>query len=174
MFAEPVQKLPGRVRTAFQRQDELGDPLVVVAELLLARIRVVDAIDPVGLQRRVVLTRRTDVMMPAACLVQVVVEVGAGGHETVDVTVRQQVRHDQTKAAGAQRPRHAEKDRAVAAEHLLPDPARRPDAASLEGDALHPGEHLVHPKPRFDCERLDRDAEKPRLVRHVAISYVNA
>ena len=45
------------------------------------------------------------------------------------------------------------------------------EVAPLERDALHPREHLVRPKPRFDGERLDRHAQKPRLVRHVATFY---
>ena len=72
---------------ALEREREGGDPLVVVAELVLAGVGVVDAVDVLGLQRGVVFVRRADVVVAAARLVQVVVEVGAGRDEAVDVAV---------------------------------------------------------------------------------------
>ena len=120
-------------------------------ELFLAGVGVVDAIDALGLQRRIVGMRRADVVMPAARFVQVVVEVGAGRDEAVDVAVGDEVRDDQPQAAGAERAGHAEEDRAVVAEHLLPDAARGGEIAPLKRNALHPREDFVGRKVRLDA-----------------------
>ena len=105
VLAELVEKLARRVRPALERQHERRDPLVVLDELVLAGVRVVDAIDVIGLQRGVVLERRSDVVPTSARLVQIVIQVRAGRHEAVDVAVRQEVRDQQAHAAGAQRAR---------------------------------------------------------------------
>ena len=122
--AEPVEELARRIRTPFERQRELGDPLVVLDELRLARVRVVDAVDAIGLQLRVVSARAADVVVAAARLVQIVIEVGARRDEAVDVAMLEQMRHEQAHPARAERARQPEKDRAVAPEHALPDAPR--------------------------------------------------
>ena len=91
VLAELVDELARAVRAPLERQRERGDPLVVVAELVFARVGVVDAIDMLGLQRRVVLVRRAEVVVAAARLVQVVVEVRAGRDQAVDVAVGDEV-----------------------------------------------------------------------------------
>ena len=101
MAAEQVEELARRVVARLERAGEVGDPLVVRAELLLARVGVVDAIDPVVGQRRIVGVRRADVVMLAARLVEIVVEVRAGRDEAVDVAVQDEVRDDQAQPAGA-------------------------------------------------------------------------
>ena len=45
VFAEPVEELARRVRTPVERQRERRNPFVVLAELRLARVRVVHPID---------------------------------------------------------------------------------------------------------------------------------
>ena len=75
--------------------------LSLPTELFLARVGVVDAIDAILGQRRVVGVRRADVVVLAARFVQIVVEVRAGRDEAVDVAVRDQVRDDQAQPAGA-------------------------------------------------------------------------
>ncbi len=166
VLAELVEELARRVRTPLERQHERGDPLVVVDELVLARVGVVDAIDVLRLERGVVLARRSDVVTAAARLVQIVVEVRAGRHQAVDVAVLDQMCGDEPHAAGAERAGHAEEDRAVVSEHLFPDAPRGREVAALEGNFLHPGEHLVGRKVRRHRERLDRHAQKTGLVRH--------
>ena len=88
VFAELVENS----REVYGRRSSVnanvGDPLVVVAELFFAGVSVVDPIDSLGLQRRIVLVRRTEVVTAAARLVQIVVEVGAGRDQAVDVAVR--------------------------------------------------------------------------------------
>ena len=54
VLAELVQELARRVRPPLELERERRDPLVVLAELVLARQRVVHAIDALGRQRRVV------------------------------------------------------------------------------------------------------------------------
>ncbi len=132
VLAEPVQELPRRVRPPLELEHERGDPLVVLAELVFARQRVVDAIDPLGGQRGVVERRRADEVPAAARLVQVVVQVGARRDEAVDVALLDQMRDDQPHAAGRQRAGGAQEDRRVAGEHLLPDAARRPRGCAPE------------------------------------------
>ena len=90
------------------------------------------------------LAGRADVVTASARLVQIVIEVGAGRDETVDVALGDQVRDDEPHAAGAERAGEPEEDRAVAREHLLPDPPRGREVAALEGDVLHPRQHFVH------------------------------
>ena len=138
MAAEQIEELARRVGPRLERGREVGDPVVVADELFFARVGVVDAIDPIVGQRRVVGVRRADVVVLAARLVEIVVEVRAGRDQAVDVAVGDQVRDDQAQAAGAQRARHAEEDRDVVLEHLLPDAMRGREVAALKGDALHP------------------------------------
>ncbi len=162
------RQLARGVRPALERGRECRDPLVVLDEFVLAGVGVVDAIDMLGLQRGIVLNRRPHVVPASAGFVQVVVEVCAGGHETVDVPVGNQVRDDHSQPAGAQRSGHAEKDRAVVAEHLLPDAARRRQIASLKRNTLHPREDFVGGKVRLNRERLDWRAEETRFRLHAA------
>jgi hypothetical protein len=157
MLAELVEQLARRVRTPLQRQRKRRDPFVVVDEFILARIRVVDAIDVVRLQLRVIFTRRPDVMTTAACFVEVVVEIGAGRHETIDVSLGDQVGDHHAHAARAQGAGHPQKDRAIGAEHLFPDAPRRRQTPPLERHALHPREDFVGAQARVDRKRLDRN-----------------
>ncbi len=92
MLAELVQELAGRVGPPLELQRERRDPLVVLGELVLAGERVVHAVDALGGERGVVELRRADEVPPAACLVQVVVEIRAGRDEAVDVAVLDEVR----------------------------------------------------------------------------------
>ena len=108
--------------------------------------------------------RRADEVAAAARLVQIVIQIRAGRDQAVDVAVLDQMRDDQPHAAGAERAGHAEEDRAVAAEHLLPDAPRGREVAPLKRDALHPREHFVGRQPGRDDERLNRLAEKARLA----------
>jgi hypothetical protein len=160
VFAELVEELARRVRPPLEREREGGDPLVVVAELVLLRVGVVDAVDALRLQRRIVLARRPDVVMTPAGLVQVMVEVGAGRDETVDVAVGDEVRDDQPQPAGAERARHAEEDRAVVAEHLLPDAPRGGEVPPLKRNALHAFQEIVRRGVGRHDERLDWSAKK--------------
>ena len=91
MAAEQVEEFTGRVGAQLERGGEIGDPDVVGDELVLARVGVVDAIDVLVGERRVVGVRRSDVVVLAAGLVQIVIKVGAGGHEAVDVAVRDEM-----------------------------------------------------------------------------------
>jgi hypothetical protein len=166
VLAKLVEKLARGVRSPLERQGEAGDPLIVVDELILACISVVDPVDMLGLQVRVVLAGRSDEVPTAARFVQIVVEVCACRHEAIDIAVGQQVRDQETHAAGAQRAGHAEENRTVRPEHLFPDPPRRGEAASLERDTFHPREHLVSAQPRLDRERFHGDAKEARLRRH--------
>ncbi len=125
MSAEQVQELAGRVRPRLERRREIGDPVVVLDEFLLAGERVVDAVDAFFGERGVVGMRRSDVVVLAARLVEVVVQVRAGRDQAVHVPVGDQVGDDQPQPAGAERARHAEKDRDVVFEHLAPDAVRR-------------------------------------------------
>ena len=77
-------------------------------------------------------------MVAAARLVQVVVEVGAGRNQTVDVTVRDQVGDDQAQPRCTERARQPEEDRNVILEHPLPQAVRGAEISSLERDPLHP------------------------------------
>ena len=105
--------------------------------------------------------------MLAARFVQVVIQIGAGRDQAIDVTVLNQMGDDQAQAAGGQRARHAEKNRHIVFQHLLPDAMRGREVASLEGNPLHPGDDLIGREPRFDDERLDRRLQEARrLLRH--------
>ena len=166
-----VEELARRVRPPLERQHERRDPLVVVDELLFARVGVVDAVDPFVLQRRVVFARRADVVPAAARLVQIVVEVRAGRDQAVDVAVLEQVRDDQPHAAGAQRAGHAQEDRAVAAEHLFPDAPRGREVApwneirSIRASSSSAAD-------RLDDERFDRHAQKAGFLRHAGADSI--
>ena len=128
VFAEPVEELARGVRPALERQHERGDPLVVVDELLLAGVGVVDAIDVIGLQQRIVFTRRSDVVVAAARLVQIVVEVGAGRDQAVDIPMLDEMRDDEPQPAGA-RARRPGRERSCS----------RPPASSPRCAARSPG-----------------------------------
>src|SRR5262245_64331417 len=69
LLPELVEELTCRVRPALELQNERGDPLVVLAELVFAGEGVVYPIDPLGRQRRVVQRRRSDEVAPPARLV---------------------------------------------------------------------------------------------------------
>ena len=160
ILTEPVEKFARRVRPALERQHERGDPLVVIDELVLLGIRVVHAIDVLRLQRRIVFARRADVVAATARLVEIVVQIGAGRNEAVDVAVLDQVRDDHPQSTGAERARHTQEDRAVVAEHLLPDAARGREVAPLKRNALHARQHLVCRQSGLDGERFNRRAKK--------------
>ena len=125
----------------------VGDPVVVRDELFLAGVGVVDAIDPILRQRRVVGVRRPDVVMLSARFVEIVIQVRAGRHQAVDVAVQDQMRDDQTQTAGGQRARHPQEDRDVVLQHLLPDAVRRREVAPLKRDPLHAREDLIRREP---------------------------
>src|SRR5262245_37278845 len=78
------------------------------------------------------------------------------------------MRHDESQAARAQRSSHAEKDRHVVFEHLLPDAMRRGEIAALKRNPLHLGENRVGGEAALDREWFDRRVKKTRLLRHVA------
>ncbi len=120
VLAELVEELARGVRPPLELEHERGDPFVVLAELVLARQRVVHAIDALGGQRRVVERRRSDEVPAAARLVKIVIEVRAGRDEAVDVPMLDQVRDDQPHAAGRERAGRAEKDRRVARRASFP------------------------------------------------------
>ncbi len=157
------------MRTPLERQRECGNPLVVVAELILAGIGVVDAIDVLRLQRRIVLVRRAEVVMAAPRLVEVVVEVGAGRDQAVDVAVRDEVGDDQPQPAGAEGARHPEEDRAVAAEHLFPDAARDREIPPLKRNALHPRQEVAGRRVGQNDEGFHGRAKKTGLRLHAAV-----
>ena len=145
---------------------ELGNPVVVADELFLAGVGVVDAVDPILSQRRVVGMRRADVVALPARFVQVVIEVRAGRDEAVDVAVQDEMRDDEPQAAGRQRARHAQEDRHIVLQHLLPDAVRGGEVAALKRDPLHAREHLIRRQSRLDGERLDRRLEKTGFLLH--------
>ncbi len=145
---------------AFELQHERRDPLVVLAELVLARERVVHPVDPLRRQRGVVEVGRADEVPSAARFMEIVVEIGAGRDQAVDVAALDEVRDQQPHAAGRQRAGGAEKNRRVAREHLFPDAPRRREVAPLERDAFHPLEHRVGRQSGFGDERFDRLAKE--------------
>ena len=104
--------------------------------------------------------------MLAARLVQIVIEVRAGRDEAVDVAIGDQVRDHQPQTAGGERARHAQEDRHVVLQHLLPDAVRGGEIASLKRDPLHASEDLIRRQPRLDGERLDRRLQETRLLLH--------
>ena len=159
-FAEFEQELARGVRPALELQHEARDPLVVLAELVFARERVIDAVDAFGGQRGVIDARgRHEVPAPAG-LVEVMVQVGAGGHEAVDVPVLDEVRDDEAHAAGREGPGHPEEDRHIAAQHAFPDAARDGQVPPLKGHPLHLRQHVVGRQIRRDRERFDRFTEE--------------
>ena len=172
ILAEPVEELARRIRASLERQHECGNPFVVVDELVFLRIGVVDPVDMLRLQRGIVFTRRTDVVAATARLVQIVVQIGAGRDQAVDVPVGDQVGDDHPQPAGAESAGHAEKDGAIVAQHLLPDAARRGEIAALKRNALHALEDLVCWKAGFDGKRFHGRAKKtgfrfhPRIFCH--------
>ena len=162
--AEPVEVLAGGVRPRFEIARETGDPVVVVDELVLIDVGIVHTIDAHGLERAVVGPRRADEVLPAARLVQVVVQVGPRGDDAVDGAVVDQPGDGEPQAPGRQGPGDAQEDQHVVAQHPLPDPARRGEVAPLERDPLHPPQQLVGRGVRRDLEGLDRHAEEARLA----------
>ena len=84
---EVVQVLARGVGPRLEFGGEGGDPVVVVDELVLVHVGVVHAVDARRLQGAVVRPVRADEVSAAAGLVQVVVQVGAGGHDAVDGAV---------------------------------------------------------------------------------------
>ena len=166
MGAEAIEELPRRVRPLIERRDEVADPHVVVAELFLACVGVVDAIDAVVGERGVVYPGRADVMVAPARLVQVVIEVGARRHQAVDITVLDQVRHDHPETARAERAGHPHEDRDVVLEHLLPDTVCDAEGAPLERNALHLFEKLVCLRLWIDGEGLDRHLQEAGALFH--------
>jgi hypothetical protein len=104
--------------------------------------------------------------MATARLVQVVVQVCARRHETVDIAMFDQVRDDHAKAARAERAGHSHEDRDVVAEHLLPHAVRDAERAPLKRNALHFFEKLVGFHFRVDGEGLDRHLQKARALFH--------
>ena len=101
MAAEQVEELARGVRPRLERGREVARSSCRCRELFFARVGVVDAIDALFRQRRVVGVRRADVVVLAARLVQIVIEVRAGRDEAVDVAMQDQVGDDQAQAAGA-------------------------------------------------------------------------
>ena len=132
LAAELIQEFARGVRPVFEGCGKVGNPVVVADEFFLAGVRIVHAIDPALGQRRVVGVRRSDVVPPAPRFVKIVIQVGARRDETIDVAVLNQVGDDHPEAAGAQCASHAEKDRHVVFEHLLPDPERRREIPPLK------------------------------------------
>ena len=108
----------------------------------------------------------------AASFMQIVIQVRAGRHEAVDVPVGDEMRDDQPQAAGAERPGHAEENRDVVFEHLLPDTMRRGEIAPLERDPLHAEQDLISAEPALDGERLDRRLEEAGFLLHSRTLYV--
>ena len=97
-------------------------------------------------------------------LVQVVIEVGASRHDAVDIAVLDEVRQDQPQSTRAEGAGDAKENRAVIAEHALPDPAGGCQVAALEGNLLHPRQHLAGSGVRGDYERLDRRSQEAGLL----------
>ena len=155
MAAEQVQKFARGVRPLLECGGEIANPHIVVAELFLAREGVVDPIDPIVGERGVVAARRADVMMLAACFVQVVIEVGAGLFHAVDETVLDEIRDDHSETAGAQGACHPHENRHIVTEHLLPDAMSGAERSSLKLDAFEFFELLVGLRFGIDGERLD-------------------
>ena len=112
--------------------------------------RVVDTVDVIFGQRRIVSVRRADVVVLTARLVQIVVQVRAGRDEAVHVAVGDEVRDDQPEPAGAQRARHPEEDRHVVLEHLLPDAVSGGEIAPLKRNALHARQDFVGGQTALD------------------------
>jgi hypothetical protein len=110
--------------------------------------------------------RRSDIVPLTARFVKIVIQVRAGGHEAVDVPVRDQVGDDEAQPAGAQRTGHPEEDRDLVLDHLVPDTVRRREIPALEGNPLHAGDDLVRRESSLDGERLDRSLEEARLLGH--------
>ena len=156
MTAEPMEDLARRVRARVERHGEIGNPVVVPDELFFRGVGIVDAIDPILGERRVVGVRRSEEVMLAARLVEIVIEVGAGRHEAVDVPVSDEVRHDHSEAARGQRARHSEKNRHVVIEHLQPHAVRGGEIAPLKRDPLHARQDLVAGEPCLHCEWFHR------------------
>jgi hypothetical protein len=94
-------------RPRLERGRKIRDPVVVGDELFFARVGVVHAIDSLFRQRRIVRVRRSDVVVLTARLVQIVVEVRASRHQTVDVAMKNQVGDHHPQAARRQRSRHS-------------------------------------------------------------------
>src|SRR3954469_26053435 len=104
--------------------------------------------------------------MPPARFVQIVIQVRAGGHEAVDVALRDEVRDRQPQTAGGERASHAQEDRDVVLEHLLPDTVRRREIAALKRDPFHAREDLIRAQPRLDGERFDRRLQETGFLLH--------
>ena len=166
MAAEQMEKLARGVRPRFERARKVGNPAVVRDEFFFARVGVVHAIDPILRQRGIVGVRRPDVVVLASRFVQIVIEVCAGGHETVDVAVEDEVGDHHPQPAGGERARHPEEDRHIVLQHLLPDAVRRRKVAPLKRDPLHSPENLLRGEPRLDGERLDRRLQETGFLFH--------
>ena len=95
-------------------------------------------------------------MSPPACLVQVMVEVGPGRDEAVDVPVRDQVRDDHTEAAGAQGARRTQENDDLVCEHFLPDLMRGGQIPPLERDPFHAREDFPPPSGLAQAQTAPR------------------
>ncbi len=169
--SQPIQELARRVASGFETEREVSHPVVVVDELFLARIRIVDTVDAIRLKLGVVGEGRADVVMAAAALVQVVIEVGAGGDDTIDVAGSDELGDHHSQAAGAQRSCHPQKDGHVVVQHLSPDAVRGGQCAPLERDAFHARQQLVGRESGFGKKRLDGGLKESRFLRHAGQFY---
>src|SRR5262249_24482058 len=74
---------------------------------------------------------------------------------------------DQAQPAGAQRAGHAQEDRHVVLEHLLPYASGSGEISSLKRDSFHPLENLVGSESGLDGKGFDGRLEEPGfLLRH--------
>ena len=159
MTTQQVQKLARRIG---RRRRVRRNPLSLSQKFFLARIRVVHAIDTILCPRRIVGVRRSDVVPLAARFVQVVVQIRAGRDQAVDVPMLNEVGDDQAQAAGGQSAGHAEENRHIVFQHLLPDAMRGREIAPLEGNPLHPGDDLIGSESRFDDKWFDGRLQEAR------------
>ena len=119
-----------------------------------------------GLQRRIVDSRRPEEVAVAAGVVQVMVEVGPRGDQAVDIPVRDQVCDGQPQPSRAQGAGRAKEDEHLVGEHLLPDAMRGGQVPALERDPLHAREDLLRRQVRLNGEGLHRHAQEVGLLRH--------
>src|SRR5436309_14220036 len=99
MTTETMEELACRVRARLEGGGKIGNPVVVADEFLLRGVGVVDAVDPVLGQCGVVGVRRTEEVMLAARLMQIVIEIRARRNEAVDVAGGDEMGKEHSEAA---------------------------------------------------------------------------
>jgi hypothetical protein len=156
LFPEEKKKLPRGIRPVLEGfRRPRADLLVEALESLLVRERVVDAIDHVLAELRVVDVRGAEVVEAPRGLVEIVVQVRPRRHDDIDEALLDELGERLTHTRRHHRPGETEHDDDVVVERVGPDPGRVRESSRLETAPLEALEERVacHARPELDRPR---------------------